>query len=210
MKCVSLVSLALLLLLGGGTVRAQQAAPKAPPPAGGAAPAQPNAQPSGPDLGDYRIGPEDMLQISVWRNDAMSRTVPVRPDGKISLPLLNDIQANGLTPMELRDVLVKRLAEFMPSPEVSVIVIETRSFRVSVIGEVPKPGRFELKSWTTVLDVLAMAGGLSQFASRGRIYVMRPTTKGEQRIPFNYNKALSNPTEQENFYLRPGDIVVVP
>jgi polysaccharide export outer membrane protein len=205
MKCVSLVPLALLLLLATGTAGAQPVAPKAPPSPGAA-----QAQPGGPGQGDYRIGPEDMLQISVWRNEAMSRTVPVRPDGKISLPLLNDIQAEGLTPMELRDILVKKLVDFMPTPEVSVIVTETRSFKVSVIGEVPKPGRFELRSWTTVLDVLAMAGGLSQFASRGRIYVMRPSAKGEQRIPFNYNKALANPTEQENFYLRSGDIVVVP
>jgi polysaccharide export outer membrane protein len=174
----------------------------APKPGGGA--------PSPSDLGEYRIGPEDVLQISVWRNEAMSRTVPVRPDGKISLPLLNDVEAGGLTPDELRDSLVKKLGEYMPNPEVAVIVLEARSFKVSVIGEVPKPGRYELKSWTTVLDILAIAGGLNQFASRGRLYVMRPEGKGHTRIPFNYNKAVASPTEQENFYLRAGDIVVVP
>lgn len=161
-------------------------------------------------LEDYKIGPEDVLQISVWKNDAMSRTVPVRPDGKISMPLLNDVLAAGYSPMELREILMKKLAEYMPTPEVSVIVTEPRSFKVSVIGEVPKPGRYELRSWTTVLDILSMAGGLNQFASRSRIFILRPNGKAMQRIPFNYTKALSAGGEQENFYLRPADIVVVP
>jgi len=105
--------------------------------------------------GEYRIGPEDVLDIGVWNNTTISRTVPVRPDGKISLPLLNDVQASGLTPMQLRDVLAKKLAEYVPAPEVSVIVREVRSLRVSVIGEIKPPGRYELKSRATVLDVLA-------------------------------------------------------
>jgi polysaccharide biosynthesis/export protein len=155
----------------------------------------------------YRIGPEDVLQISVWKNEAMSRAVPVRPDGKISLPLLNDVQAAGLTALELREVLTKKLAEYMPSPEVSVIVTDVRSFKVSVIGEVARPGRYELKSWATVLDVLALAGGFTQFASRSRIVILQPDGKTMKRIPFNYNKIAG---EQENFYLRNGDIVLVP
>ena len=156
----------------------------------------------------YRIGPEDMLQISVWKNEAMTRTVPVRPDGMISLPLLNDVQAAGLTPMELRDLLVKGLAEYMPSPEVSVILTDVRSFKVSVVGEVTRPARYELKSWTTVLDALALAGGFTQFATRSRIVILRPNGKAMTRIPFNYNKVTGG--EQENFYLQNGDIVLVP
>jgi polysaccharide export outer membrane protein len=163
------------------------------------------------DPNDYRIGPEDVLQVSIWKNEAMSRTVPVRPDGKITLPLLNDVEAAGLTPMEFRDLLIKKLTEYMPSPEVSVIVIDPKSFKVSVMGEVPRPGRFELRSRTTVLDMLALAGGLSQFASRAKIVVLRPDgSKGMKRLPFNYNKAVSSGGEQENFYLQAGDIVVVP
>ncbi len=163
------------------------------------------------DPNDYRIGPEDILQISIWKNEAMSRTVPVRPDGKITLPLLNDVDAAGLTPMEFRDLLIKKLTEYMPAPEVSVIVVDPKSFKVSVMGEVPKPGRFELRSRTTVLDMLALAGGLSQFASRSKIVVLRPEGgKGMKRLPFNYNKAVSAGGEQENFYLQAGDIVVVP
>ena len=155
----------------------------------------------------YRIGAEDVLQISVWKNEAMTRTVPVRPDGKISLPLLNDVQAGGLTALELRAVLTTKLAEYIPSPEVSVIVSDVRSFKVSVMGEVARPGRFELRSWTTVLDVLALAGGFTQFAARSRIVILRPEGTAMKRIPFNYNKLAG---EQENLYLRNGDIVLVP
>ena len=157
---------------------------------------------------EYKIGPEDVLNISVWKNEAISRTLPVRPDGMISLPLLNDVQAAGLTPMELREVLLKKLVEYMPAPEVSVIVQDVKSFKVAVIGEVSKPGRFLLKSRTTVLDLLAEVGGFSQFASRSRIAILRPEGKKFNRIPFNYNKAIAG--EQDNFYLQPGDIILVP
>jgi polysaccharide biosynthesis/export protein len=158
----------------------------------------------------FRIGPEDTLQISVWKNEAMSRTVPVRPDGMVSLPLVNDVEAAGLTPMELRDLLTKKLAEYIPNPEVSVTLTDVRSFKVSVIGEVAKPARYELKAWTTVLDVLAMAGGFTQFAARTRIVVLRPNGKAVTRIPFNYSRLIAASADQENFYLQPGDIVLVP
>jgi polysaccharide export outer membrane protein len=161
---------------------------------------------------EYRIGPEDMLHISVWKNDTISRTVPVRPDGKISLPLLNDVQAAGLTPTELQAVLVKRLSDYMPAPEVAVIVTEVRSFKVSVLGEVARPGRFELKSWTTVSDVLAMAGGFTPFASRSRIVVLRPEGNTIRRIPFDYKKLVDSSGADSDtvYYLHPGDTVLVP
>jgi polysaccharide biosynthesis/export protein len=163
------------------------------------------------DQEEYRIGPEDALQIFVWKNETLSRVVSVRPDGKISLPLLGDVQASGQTARELRDTLVKRYVEFIASPEISVIVNEVKSIKVSVIGEVPKAGRYELKSRTTVLDILATAGGFGQFASRSRIFILRPEAGNKmKRIPFNFNKAVSEGGEQENFYLQPGDIVVVP
>jgi polysaccharide biosynthesis/export protein len=177
----------------------------------GAASAQQAAKPAAePNLEAYKIGPEDSLSITVWKNDAMSRTVQVRPDGMISMPLLDDVAAAGLTPMELRAVLAKRLAEFIPNPDVSVIVTDVRSFKVSVLGEVAKPGRFDLKSWTTILDVIAQAGGFTQFAARSRIVVLRPTGKTMTRIPFNYNKVVSAGGEEDNFYLQPGDIILVP
>jgi len=158
---------------------------------------------------DYRIGPEDVLEVSVWKNEAMSQTVPVRPDGMISLPLLNDVPAAGMTPMELKELLAKRLSEYMPSPEVSVIVREVRSFKVSVIGEVAHPGRYELKSRTTVLDILAQAGGLTEFAARSRIVVLRGSDKRVEKIRFNFNKAVTDGAVR-NVELRPGDIVLVP
>jgi polysaccharide export outer membrane protein len=162
------------------------------------------------DAPTYVIGPEDVLQIIVWKNEQLTRTVPVRPDGFISLPLMDDIKAAGLTTPQLREVLVKRLAEFMPSPEVSVVVIDVRSFKVSVIGEVVRPGRFELKSWTTVLDALAQAGGFTQFANRSRIVILRPNGRKMERIAFNYNKVITAGGEDENFYLQPNDIILVP
>lgn len=197
-----------------------QAPAQTPAPAPAASPSSSVRQPEPPatlPAGDYRIGPEDLLHIIVWKNDPMSRIVLVRPDGYISLPLLNDVKATGLTPMQLRDILVKSLAEYMPSPEVSVIVNDIRSFKVSVIGEVIRPGRYELKSATTALDVLAAAGGFSSFANRTKIVVLRPTstTIGDnaapmKRIPFNYNRVIASGGEQENIYLQPGDIVLVP
>lgn len=165
---------------------------------------------AGVDPATYRIGPEDTLAIAVWQNEDLTRTVPVRPDGKISLPLVNDVQAAGLTPNQLRSVLLKKLAEYVPSPEVSVIVREVHSFKVSVIGEVKKTGRHELKGRATVLDILAMAEGFGEFAGRGRIVVLRPEGKTMRQIPFNYNKVMSSNGALENFFLQPGDIIVVP
>ena len=173
-----------------------------------AAQEQPKGRPGAVEAdGQYRIGPEDVLDIAVWNNTAISRTMPVRPDGKISLPLLNDMQAAGLTPSQLRDVLLQKLTDYMPAPEVSVIVREVHSFKVSVIGEIRTPGHYELKSPTTVLDLLAKAGPFTDFASRSRIFVLRSSGTA---IPFNYNKVVSRHAPEENFFLKPGDIIVVP
>jgi polysaccharide export outer membrane protein len=161
-------------------------------------------------LQGYRIGPEDILQISVFGNEALSRLVPVRPDGMISLPLLNDVKAAGLTPMELREALTKRLVEFVPSPEVAVIVTEIKSLMISVIGEVMKPGRYDLKTAATIVDALSMAGGFKEFASRSRVIVMRTEGGVSKRIPFDYKKLAAEKNPQENFALRSGDIVMVP
>ena len=158
---------------------------------------------------EYQIGPEDVLDISVWKNAELSRRVPVRPDGKISLPLVNDIQAAGLTPSELRQQLTTRLAEFVPTPEVAVIVSEVQSLRVSVVGAVKTPGRFMLKSPATVLECIALAQGLTEFAARERIVVLRQNGSTTTRIPFNYRK-VADGSEQENFFVKPGDIIVVP
>jgi polysaccharide biosynthesis/export protein len=167
-----------------------------------------NSQPVGVD-DSYRIGPEDVLDISVWKNADLTKKVPVRPDGMISLPLVNDVQAAGLTPLQLRDTLSKKLEAYMPSPQVSVTVAEVHSFKVSVLGEVPFAGRHMLQSKATVLDALAMSGGLKEFAARSRIVVLRPNGKGMQRIPFDYDKVVTG-DGAENIYLQPGDIILVP
>jgi polysaccharide export outer membrane protein len=116
------------------------------------------ARQSGSAAKAYRIGPEDVLSISVWKNDTLSGTVPVRPDGKISLPLINEVQAAGLTARELQDVLIERFTEFIPSPEVSVIVSDVRSIKVCVGGETTRPGCYEVRRGAIVLDALAPAG----------------------------------------------------
>lgn len=158
---------------------------------------------------DYRIGPEDLLDISVWKNPELSRTVPVRPDGKVSLPLVNDIQAAGLTPTALREQLTRRLAEFIPAPEVAVIVREVHSVKVAVVGSVKTPGRYELKSAATVLELIALAQGLTDFANRDRIVVLRQVNGERKRIPFNYRKVAAG-DEHENIVVQAGDIIFVP
>jgi polysaccharide export outer membrane protein len=159
---------------------------------------------------EYLIGPEDVLDITVWKNcPDLCRTVPVRPDGKMSLPLVNDVQAAGLTPMDLRQHLTDQLSEFLPSPEVSVIVREVHNFKVAVVGSVKMPGDYELKSQATVLELLARAQGLTEFANRDRIVVLRQSGTKTDRIPFNYRKVAEG-HDQDNFYVRAGDIIVVP
>ncbi|MBI4485044.1 MAG: polysaccharide biosynthesis/export family protein [Acidobacteria bacterium] len=161
------------------------------------------------DAATYRIGPEDVLDISVWKNPELSRTVPVRPDGNVSLPLVDDIKAAGLTPAALRDQVTARLAEFIPAPEVSVMVREVHSRKVAVIGAVKTPGRFELKSPMTVLEAIALAQGFTDFASRDRIVVLRQNGSTTLRMRFNYSR-IADDEAQENFFVQPGDIIVVP
>lgn len=160
----------------------------------------------------YRIGPADVLKISVWKNESLTHEVPVRPDGMISFPLVNEIRAAGLTPMQLRDLLTRRLASFVANPEVSVVVLEIHSFAVSVLGEVKTPGRYELKNEATVLDVLALAGGVTEYASRSRIFVLRNSRGAPRKIYFDYDRFVASPSSRavDNISLEPGDVVVVP
>ena len=159
---------------------------------------------------EYLIGPEDVLDITVWKNcPDLCRTVPVRPDGKLSLPLVNDVQAAGMTPMDLRQHLTDQLAEYIPSPEVSVIVREVHNFKVAVVGAVKMPGDYEIKSQATVLELIARAQGLTEFSNRDKIVVLRQNGAKTERIKFNYRKVAEG-DDQDNFYVRAGDIIVVP
>lgn len=162
-------------------------------------------------VGDYVIGPDDVLAVNVWKEDEISRQVPVRPDGKVSLPLIGDVQAAGLTPLELQESIRARLAAYLVNPTVTVMVQEARSHRFNVVGEVEHPGSFVLGQPLTVLDALAMAGGFRDFAKTGAIYVLRLNADGShQRIPFNYKQVISGRSLQQNIRLQPGDTVVVP
>jgi polysaccharide biosynthesis/export protein len=158
----------------------------------------------------YVIGPEDVLDINVWKQPDVSRIIPVRPDGKISLPLLNDVQAAGLTPMELQSDLTTRLKKFISEPQVTVIVNQINSRRIFVLGEVLHPGAFPMLPKMTVLQALSMAGGFSQFAKETGIYVMRTETGKQVTFPFNYKDVVRGQKPEENIFLKPGDTIVIP
>ena len=159
---------------------------------------------------DYRIGPADVLRISVWNDESLSGTVPVRPDGMISLPLLNDVEAAGLTPLQLREKLIEELGHYMPAPEVSVIVEQVRSLTVSVLGQVTNPGRYELQRQSTVLEVIAEAGGFTEFANSSEITILRTEDGERKQIPFNFKGVVSRRGRQENLVVQAGDVIVVP
>src|SRR5436309_12377407 len=163
-----------------------------------------------PEQGDYRIGPEDALDIAVWNNTAISRTVPVRPDGKISLPLLNDVQAAGTTPMQLQTNISEGLRKFITDPRVTVIITQINSRRVYILGEVNRPGPFSMYPDMTVLQALSAAGGFTQFAKLTGIYVLRNEKGRQVTLPFNYKEVVRGQRAQENILLKPGDTIVVP
>jgi polysaccharide biosynthesis/export protein len=203
-----IVASVVVSLMIAGVAAAEDVAKRPPMPAAAAAPAHGAPAAGAPVSADYKIGIDDVLDIAVWNNTTVSRTVPVRPDGKISLPLLNEVQAAGLTPSQLRASLMSKLVEYMPTPEVSVIVREVHSNKISVLGEVRKAGRYEISQRATVLDAVALAGGFNDFARRTKLVIMRQEGSGTKRIPINYNRIVAE--EDDNVVLQPGDIVVVP
>ena len=158
----------------------------------------------------YVIGTDDLLAINVWKEQEISRTVPVRSDGKISLPLVGELTAGGQTPLQLEQEITKRLQSYISEPEVTVIVQETLSKRFSVVGQVAKPGSYALNQRLMTLDAIALAGGFREFAKVGKMYVLRVNADGSsRRLPFNYKRALKGEVS-ENFPLEPGDTIVVP
>lgn len=163
-----------------------------------------------PMQGDYRIGAGDTLSIVVWQNQELTQQVPVRPDGFISLPLVNEVKAEALTPMQLQKALTDRLSQYVTNPVVSVIVTQIGSFKVSVLGKVRGPSRYDLNAYVSVLDVIAMAGGFDEFANKEEVFVLRPLSTTYQKIPFNYSQAISAGGKSVNFQVRPGDIIIVP
>ena len=156
----------------------------------------------------YRIGEQDVLVITVWREPELSATVMVRPDGKITLPLVNDVDAGGLTTDELKNLLTEKLRPFVNVPQVTVAVREINSRKVFVIGQVGREGSYRINSTSTVLQVIAEAGGLRDFANRKGIYVLRHQNGSQVKLSFNYDKVIRG--KDDNIQLRPGDTIVVP
>lgn len=159
----------------------------------------------------FVIGPDDVLGIDVWKEPEVSRVVTVRSDGKISLPLIGELQAEGKTPKQLEDEIRTKLASFIADPEVTLIVQEVRSRKFNVLGQVQHPGSYVLTSSTTVLDAIALAGGFRDFAKQKAIYVLRKNADGsETRIPFNYQEVIKGDAQKQNVKLANHDTVVVP
>ena len=159
---------------------------------------------------EYKIGPQDVLRIDVWKEPDISRVIPVRPDGKISVPLLNDVQASGLTAMQLAASLRDGLSKFLNNPQVTVTVAEINSRRVYVTGEVTRPGALPLLPNMTVLQALASGGGFTQFARLKNIYVMRTENGKQVKHPFNYKEVVKGNLAEQNILLQSGDVIVVP
>ena len=200
----SAVAAAAVLALAPASLGAQQEQPSG---TGGRGAATATARPAPP----YVIGPDDVLSIVFWKDKDLSAEVTVRPDGKVSLPLLNDIQAQGRTPDELRDALKQAAQAFVEDPNPTVMVKEIKSRRVFITGQVEKPGPYPLTGETTVLQLIAMAGGIREFADGSNITIIRKGENGRTEIlPFNYRDVLKRKNLTQNVQLQPGDTVVVP
>jgi polysaccharide export outer membrane protein len=159
----------------------------------------------------YVIGPDDVLSVVFWRDKDMTCDVVVRPDGKISLPLMNDVQAGGLTPSELRDAVSAIARRFVEDPSVTIVVKEIKSRKVFITGMVEKPGPYPLNGPTTVVQLISLAGGLKEFTDGKRILIMRTDKGGRQAAHvFNYRQVLTGKNLEQNIELQPGDTVVVP
>ena len=159
----------------------------------------------------YRIGPGDVIKINVWKHDELSQQVTVRPDGKFTLPLIGDVDANGRTVDEIGADISKRAARyFQDNPPVTVQVAEVKSYKIYVVGEVQRGGEFTPNHQVTVLHGLAMAGGFTRFASGDRIVIVRRDAHGERRIPFDYSAVVEHGDLQQNLALQSGDTVIVP
>jgi polysaccharide biosynthesis/export protein len=191
------------LLVISGLAVAQNAAPVQP---AESSKSDTNTILAGPD---YVIGPEDTLHIAVWKEADLTATLPVRPDGKISLPLLNDVQAAGLTPMQLADSLTEKLKKYVASPRVTVVVTQINSKRIYLVGEVGHTGAVPMLPNMTVLQALSSAG-MTQFANTKKIYVLRMQNGKQQKLPVNYRKLVKGEQMEQNYILQPGDTIVVP
>jgi polysaccharide export outer membrane protein len=162
------------------------------------------------DSDRYIIGSEDILYIHVWKEEQFSRTIPVRIDGKITLPLMDEIQATGLTPLQLKESLTQKLKEFVENPMVTVIVMEANSFQVYISGEIRKPGAYRLKTETSLLQFIPLAGGFTEWANQKKILIIRKEDGKEKRITVNYKKIVKGEDPKSNIVLKAGDTIIAP
>jgi polysaccharide export outer membrane protein len=210
MALASLVLISVLAWAQAGASAGQQA----PPPESDKKAADQKATPPPAKGGSdetYVIGTDDILAINVWKEPEVSRSVPVRSDGKISLPLVGELQAAGQTPRQLEDGIKQRLQNYISEPEVTVVVLDSKSQKINILGMVSRPGTYLLAGSTTVLDAIAMAGGFKDFAKQKSTYVLRKNPNGtQQRIPFNYKDVIKGKNPEQNIRLQAGDTVVVP
>jgi polysaccharide biosynthesis/export protein len=195
---------AIVLALALGTVFVQVAS------AQGATPAPAANSASKPHDNTFIIGNDDVLAINVWKEPDISRSIPVRSDGKISLPLVGEVQAAGLTPAKLESEIAIRLKNYISEPEVTVMVQQVNSQKFNILGQVVRPGSYLLANSPTVLDAIALAGGFRDFAKKKSIYVLRQEPGGEQRLPFNYKEVSQGKNMAQNIKLEPGDTVIIP
>jgi polysaccharide export outer membrane protein len=175
--------------------------------------APPKLNEANPKLVDegFVIGPEDLLVVNVWKEPEISRSIPVRSDGKIALPLIGEMEASGKTPTRLGQEIASKLQSYISDPEVTVIVQEIRSQRFNILGQVAKPGSYLLSNSAKVLDAIAVAGGFRDFAKKKSIYILRRSADGEQtRLKFNYSEVVKGKNPEQNVELKPRDTVIVP
>lgn len=195
------------VLLTGSMARAQKAS--AQPAASPASDSATNATASAQMDSTYIIGAEDNLHIAVWKEQDLTASLPVRPDGKISLPLLNDVQAAGLTPQQLADSITEKLKKFVADPRVTVVVTQINSKRIYLVGEVGHTGAMTMLPNMTVLQALSSAG-LTQFSNTKHIYILRMVNGKQEKLPVNYRKLVKGQQIENNYVLQPGDTIVIP
>jgi polysaccharide export outer membrane protein len=201
-----LILLICFVVAGSGSALAQESSSKP----NQTAPKQEPAPVAATNDPDYKIGEGDVLDVNVWKEPEISRSVPVRPDGKISLPLVNDVQASGLTPTQLGLVITERLRKFLSDPQVTIIVTAINSQRIYIMGEVGRPGAYPMLPNMTVLQALSSAGSFTQFANLKSIYVLRNENGKQVTFPFNYKDVIKGKRAEQNIVLKPGDTIVVP
>jgi polysaccharide biosynthesis/export protein len=194
---------------------AQSGSEPSTPTAGSPAATQPaqNVEASAAKAHDnsFVIGNDDVLAINVWKEPDVSRSIPVRSDGKISLPLVGEVQATGRTPLKLEEEIAARLKNYIAEPEVTVIVQQINSQKFNILGQVNKPGSYVISNSATVLDAIALAGGFRDFAKQKSIYILRQDADGSQtRLPFNYKEVVKGKNSGQNIKLQPRDTIVVP